>query len=150
MAVTLVVTVALFGLVAAIGLPVAIDQIEGETTDVITQDLNEQVNVNAELTSNLTAVNASSNATYELVSDGSTISNTINVNANATYSFDNGDVVVGVETVNSGNATANFTYNNDFAYSDSARSIWDILGLAIVLAAFLFVLGIGLSASNRI
>jgi len=155
MAVTLMVTLTVFGLIAAVGLPVAIDSIEDDQVDTLTQDINTDYDVNGELVSNVTAITDGADATIELndTRTSSTTSKTINVGDNATYTLDGGDVDVGVESATSGSpdqATANYTYAPEYAYGTGASSIWNVLGLAIVLAAFLFVIKVGLQAKDQV
>lgn len=155
MAVGLVVTVTVVGLMAAFLLPVAINEIEGDTTTTLTQDVDTDYDVNAKLVSNVTAATSGTpdSATIELndTRTAGTTSKTIDVGDNATYSLEGGDVDVGVESINAGtNATANYTYANDYAYGDGASSLWGVLGLAIVLAVFLYIVSVGLTAKDRI
>lgn len=155
-AISLVVIVAVFGIVAAIGLPIAVNQLSGNTSTTIAQDVGTLEEVNADLNSTLNSVDTSGspdNATYKLNTSNEDITKTIDNGSEATYSFEEGDVTVNVSDVNSGspgNSTAKFTYPRDFAYSDSARALWGILGLALILAAFLYILSVGLRATNRL
>lgn len=157
-ALALVITVSVFSIVAAFTLPVAIDNMAGNSTTTLTQDVDTTVDVNGELESNVTSVTTGSpdTATVELndTRTSGTTSKTIDNGSTADYSLDGGTVTVGVEDVDTSTspnqATINYTYSTDYAYSDSASSVWDIIPLAIVLAAFLFLIGVGLRASGRV
>jgi len=145
MAVGLVVTLLVVGLIGATMLPIGINAITGDTTETITQDTSETVEVNAVLNSTLDSTNAGTNATYTLnVSDGAEKTKTIAVGTNKTFSFDRGGVTVNVSESNSGNATADFSAPKQFAYGDGARAMWGILDVIIVLGMFLFVISIAL------
>lgn len=154
-AVTLVVVLAVFGLVASIGLPVAINALEGDTQTTLNQTVGTDYDVNGELVSTVTAVDtasAPSTATVELndTRTSGTTSNTINVGANETYSLNGGDVVVGVEEATANYAVANYSYATDYAYSGGASALWSILALAIMLAAFLYIIRVGLQATDNL
>lgn len=156
-AVTLVVAIMIFGVLAAVMLPVAIDQIEGNQTTTLTQDVDTTYEVNSELDSNVTSVTVGTtdSATIELndTRTSGTTSNTIDNGTTTDYDLEGGTVTVGVEDVDDSpspnQATANYTYSNDYAYGSGASSIWGVLGLAIVLSAFLFVVGVAIKMYNR-
>lgn len=155
MAVKLVIALAVAGVLAAVMLPVAINEIEADTETTLTQDVDTDYDVNGKLVSNVTAASSGTpdSATIELndTRTSGTTSKTIDVGANATYSLDGGDVVVGVENINAAtNATANYTYAKDYAYSSGASAVWGVLGLILVLAAFLYIVGVALSSTDRI
>lgn len=156
-AVTLVVGLMIFGVLAAVMLPVAVDQIEGNQTDVLTQDNNTAVEVNSQLNSTVTDVSSGTPDTVTVqlndTRTSGTTSNTIDNGTTTDYSmFDGQTVTVGVEDADTGtspdSATLNYTYANDYTYSDAGRSLWGLLGLAIVLAAVLFVMSIALKYAN--
>lgn len=153
-AVSLVVVIFVFGIIAAFGLPIAMDQLNSDTSVTIQQDVGATEEVNAELNSTLDSVDGTADtATYTLNTSDQSITNTIDNGTNATYSFDRGDVVVTVNDVNTGspgNASATYEHNRDFSYSDGASALWGVLGLAIILSAFLYVISIGLRATNRL
>lgn len=152
-AVTLVVALMVLGLLAAVMLPTAIDEIEGNTTATFTQDNGTTVEINAKLNSTVTDADTSGsthNATIELndTRTAGTTTKTIDNGSTADYALDGGTVTVGVEDVttssNPDTVTANYTYSNDYSFSDSSRSLWGTLGMILVLAVFLFVVGVGL------
>jgi len=143
-AVKLVVGIAVLGLLSAFLLPVAVNAIYADTTTTTQQATLETVDVNGELNATLDSTTAGTDATYTLESGDQSITNTITVGSNATFSFDRGDVVVTVTDSTSDNATAEYEYAKDFAYSSGASALWGILGLLLVLGAFLFVVGMAL------
>lgn len=156
-AVTLVVGLMIFGVLAAVMLPVAIDQIEGDQTETLTQDNGTTYEVNSQLNSTVTSttVGTTDTATIELndTRTSGTTSNTIDNGTVTNYTMYDGQTVqVGLEDVDDSptpnQATVNYTYSNDYTYSDSGRSMWGLLGLAIVLSALLFVLSIALKYAN--
>lgn len=149
-AVTLVIAISVLVLMAAFLIPVAIDEIEGDTEVTLTQENETLTEVNAELDSNASISSGSVDLT--LTSDGTSTTKTISSGAEATYTLDRGDVVAGVESTDvaasPSTATINYTYNRDFAFSDASRSIWTIIPLMIVLAVFLAVIGAALTRSD--
>lgn len=157
-AVTLVVTLMVFGLIAAVTLPVAINAIEGDTTTTLTQDEGTAYEVNGALNATVTGttVSTTDTATVELndTRTSGTTSNTIDNGTTTDYDMNGGTVTVGVEDVDDSptpnQATVNYTYTSDYAYSSGASALWAVLGLVIVLAAFLYVISVGLQATNRI
>jgi cobalamin biosynthesis Mg chelatase CobN len=148
-AIILIVTIAVGIIVASVLIPVAIDEIEGDTTTTFTQDTSTTYEVNGELNSTVTATTDGSDATVELndTRTAGTTSNTINVGSTTTYSLQGGDVNVTVDSATSSGATVTYEYAKDYAYSDGASSLWGILGLAIVLGVMLYVISL---ATDRV
>lgn len=145
---SIIVAFAVAGLVFAFLIPVAVNSMEGDRTQTLTQDTSVETEVNAVLNSTVTGTTDGADATVELnVSDGGVESKTINVGENATYTFDRGDVLVTVDSATSTDATLQYDYPRDFAYSDGARGIWGLVSLAIVLAGLLMFIGIGMKAT---
>jgi hypothetical protein len=129
---------------AAFLLPVALGEmyddvsVQKNITNQTTED------INGELNATVTNVDTGTNqATIELATDNQTISNTIAVGNNKTYSFDRGDVNVTLDEVKTANgsdhAIATYGYPRDFAFGAGASSLWGLAGLAIVLVVFLAV-----------
>lgn len=136
--------IAVIALVAAFMTPIAINQLEDDTSTTITTAVGNTSEVNAELNSTLDSVDGTNDqATYTLQTDSQSTQKTIANGTTETFSFDRGDVNVTVNDVDSTNneATATYDHNKDFAFSDGARSLWGLLGLVIVLGVFLLVVG---------
>lgn len=152
-AVAMIIGIAVAGILAAFLLPVAVNEIEGNETFTTTQDTQSpNESVNAVLDANLTGATTGSpdTATIELNNNGTTESNTIDNGTETAYtSLPDGDATVGVEDVNSGNATFNVTYSRDYAYSDGASTVWGLLGLALVLGALVYLLKMALGGMGR-
>lgn len=146
--VALVVGIAILGILASIMIPVAVNALYADTSYTANQqDTGETLEINGELNATLDSVDdTGGNATYTLNTSDQSITKTIDEGTNKTYSFDRGDVTVTVDTVNTANATATFDYPRDFAYSAGASALWGILGLILILAAFLYVIGFALRA----
>lgn len=150
-AVAIVMTLAVVGLLAAFLAPVAINELEANETTTLDQDSNQTYDVNAKLTSNVTdyETGTTDNATVVLndTRTTSTTTKTIDNGTTADFSLDGGTVTVGVEqvddTVTPETGTLNYTYAKDYAYSDGASSVWGLLGLAIVLALVVYLVGLG-------
>lgn len=149
-AVSLAVGLAVMAIVASVMAPVAIDEIEGQDSVTLTTAETETDDVNGALNATLDdAVSGSpGHANYTLQTDSQSITKEIDNGTTATYSFTRGDVNVTVDNVvDATNATATYEYNRDFAFSDGARSLWGILGLAVVLAILLYLIGMALRAA---
>lgn len=141
--------IAIGGLVFAFLIPVAINEMEGDVSETLTQDTSTERVVNSALNSTVTGTTDGSDATVELNATGdSAVSKTINVGNEKTYSFSRGDVVANVTEATSSNATVRYEYPREFAFSDGARSIWGLISLAIVLAGVLMFIGYGLRMRN--
>lgn len=140
----LIVTVFVVMLVGAVLMPVAVDQLEGDTSTSITQDNGTTADVTANLNTTLDDVTASG-ATYTLQTEDQSITNTISTGSNATYSFTEGDVVVTVDSTDTSatpdQATATYEYSTDFGWDDNTSNLWGTLGLIGVLAFFMLMLG---------
>lgn len=158
-AVTLMVMLMVGGLIAAIGLPIAVDEIAGNTSVQYTQQNGTAQEVNAELNSTVTDVETAGttdNATVELndTRTSGTTSKTIDNGSTATYSLDGGDVDVTLDdantTANPDEATLTYEYQKDYAWGGAASSLWDNLGLIIILGAFLFFTGTALSVMRGV
>jgi len=142
-AIMLVVGIVVAAIVGAVMVPVAINNLEGDETTTLTQDTDTTYEVDAQLNSTVTATTDGSSATVELndTRTAGTTSNTINVGSNASYDLQGGTVTVTVDSATSTGATVTYEYPRDYSYSSGAQSLWGILGLVIVLAMFLLVLG---------
>lgn len=150
-AVGIIVGVTVLALMAAFLAPVALNEINGDTTVTVTQNTSETVEINAELNATLDSVDTTNDSgTYILEADNQSITKTVSNGSTATFSFDRGDVNVTVNDVSTGEATADFSYPHDFPYSDGAQGLWDLVGLVLVLGILIFAIGIGLKATNRL
>jgi hypothetical protein len=150
-AVALVLALAIVGLLSAVLLPVAVNELNANETVTLNQSVGDTDEVNAVLNATLDSSTAGTEATYTLnVTDpgGASTQKTITEGGEETFSFDRGDVTVNVSEARSGGATATFTYNSDFSYSSGGRSLWGVLDLVIVLAAFLFSIGLAIRQIN--
>lgn len=151
-AIAVVIALTVAGLLAAVILPVALDEIEEDRTDTITQDVGTTENVTAVFDTTLDATDTGGdNATYTLDdTEGSSETNTVDNGTTTTFSLDSGDVDVTVDDVQSDSATATYTYSTTHGWSAGATGLWGILALVIVLTVFLFVLGVALKAMEGV
>lgn len=143
------VALAIVGLLTAIILPTAVDALSDDEGVTLNQTVGQTDDVNANLNTTLDSVTSGTSATITLGADGETVQNTVNVGQNTTYSMSEGDVEVGVEEAGSDYAVANYTYPSDFGWSGGASSMWNIIGLAVVLAPFLFIIGLAMMFQRR-
>jgi hypothetical protein len=138
------VALAIMGILAAFLLPVAMNVFYGDVgTSSYNATTGDVTDLNAELNATVDSISAGTSATITLETDAKSVQKTVNVGENATYSFDRGDVTVGVEksgTDGSANdyAVYNASYPRDFAYSSGASSLWTIIPVVIVLALLLY------------
>lgn len=151
-AIAVVVALTVAGLLAAVMLPVALDQIEEDRTTTITQDTGTTENVTAVFDATLDSTNTSADtATYTLDDvENSSDTNTVDNGTTTTFSLDSGDVDVTVDNVESDSATATYTYATTHGWSTGATGLWGILALLLVLTVFLFVLGVALKAMEGV
>jgi len=149
LAVTIMVALAVVALIGGVLIPIGLNSINEDRTTELNQSVSDTYEIGA-FNSTVTATTSGTDATVELGYSGETISNTVNVGSTQTYSFTDGSVDVTVVSAESSIATVNYTYSSDFGYSDGATSIWGILDLIVVLAVFMFVIGIALSARGRV
>lgn len=142
-AVLLVVSIVVAAIIGSVMVPVAIDSIEGDETTTLTQDTSTTYEVNGVLNSTVTATTDGASATVELndTRTAGTTSNTVSVGSTTSYNLQGGTVNVTVDSATGTGATVTYDYPRDYAYSSGAQSLWGILGLVIVLAMFLLVLG---------
>ncbi len=154
-AVQLVVALAVFGIIASVLAPVALDAIteddsesftgvsEGDTVEVKEGILNATLDNTAgdetNITVTVTDVDSGSTAQATNITDGSSQEVTLQ---GETITITNDD---------SAASTADFTvaFPPNYGWSGGAGSLWNVLDLAIVLVLFLFVVGMAMMARNR-
>lgn len=131
--------VVIAGLLLGYVFPVGLNAVNAPQEYSITQDESSEVVVQERLNSTVTASSAGTSATIELkdTQTGTTESQSINVGDTATYStLEGGTVNVTVDAVNSGTPnTINATYEVEqgFAWDDSSQTIFQLLGLFLVI-----------------
>lgn len=146
-AVAIVVVLSITAILGAFLMPVAINELEANETVTINQSVSSTEDVNSQLNTTLDSIGTSDptdNATYTLQTSNQSVTNTIENGSSATFSFDEGDVNVTLNDVDSGtnSAEASYEYPTDFGYSDGASALWGLLGLALVLGLFLMTLNL--------
>ena len=141
--VKLVVAVFVAGLMGAFLLPVALGAVADDPTEQFNQTTGETVDLNPGLNSTLDSTTAGTSATYTVNYEGTTTSTTVNVGSNTTATVDGVDVTIAVSSAQSGYAVADYTYPKTAGWG-SAGSLWGILPVILVLAIFLFMVGLAL------
>lgn len=149
-AVAIIVSIAVAAIIASFLLPVAVNQLENDESVTINQSVSSTEDVNAQVNATLDSIGTkdpTDNATYTLQTDNQSITKTIDNGSESTFSFNEGDVTVNVSDVDSGTSSAEsaFTYPTTFGYSSGGAALYDLLGLALILAAFLFFVGLATS-----
>jgi len=149
--IALIVGLTIFGLLAAIFAPVALDATNNDDVQTYTQNTGETVEIDSTLDATLDSTNTGTNATYTLTDTDAndSVTKTIAVGSEATYNLAGGDVTVNVSEANAGNATAEFTTAIDYGWSGGASAIWNLIGVFIVLALLLFAVGLALAGYSR-
>lgn len=144
-AVGIIVGLLVFGLLAAILLPVGVDAFASDRTSDFNVSTSDTVDITPQLNATVDSTNANSNATLTLATSDQSIQKTINQGSNATYSFSEGDVVV--EVTNAASSFAEFTVDHpdEFSMSDGAASMWNIIPLFMVLGVLLFAIRVATS-----
>lgn len=155
-AVTLVVALAVFGIIASVLAPVGLDALtqdndvsftginEGETNEVISGSLNvtldnsEGADTNISVT--LTDVDSGNTLALTNISQGSSQNGTLE---GETLTVTADDVIDAT--------TADFTVSHppDYAWGSGAKALWGILDLIIVLVIFLFAVGWAVMAQRN-
>lgn len=144
-AVTLVVGLFVAGIMAAFLLPVAIAPMTDGETATATLDTNESIELQPDLTATLDSVDdTADSATYTINASGSTSTVTVDNGTNTTTTVDGADVTIEVTDVTSTNATAEFTSPTSYGWGSGASAMWGILPVLVVLAAFLFFVGLAM------
>jgi len=137
----LVVGILVVGMLMAFILPVAITSFNEPSERTLNQSTNQPYEVTADLNSTVTSVSAGTSATVELnhTEDGTTVSNSVNVGSNTTYSMPDGNVVVTVDESNTGSAVVRYEYPDSYGWDDGSSSLYGLLPLLFVIGAVLFV-----------
>lgn len=146
-AVTVVVALAVTGLVAGVLLPVALNELQQDQSSSFTGvNEGETVNVSTQLNATLDTVDDTNSELDITVTDRDTGSSTtftgVAVGTNTTQTLEGEDITVTADGITD-STTANFTveYPPEYGMSTGASSLWNILDLAIVLVVFLFLVG---------
>jgi len=130
--------VVIAGLMLGYVFPVGLNQVNEDPTYSVTLDEGNEEVVQEGVNTTVTSSTAGSSATIEVVDTqtGDNVTKTINVGDSAQYELDSGYVNVTVNSVNSGTpntVNADYTVEQGFAWSDGSRSIFQILGLFLVI-----------------
>lgn len=148
-AVGIVVGLMVFGLIAAFLMPVAINAIAGDETTTITQNTTDTTEVQPGLEITLDSTDDTNDtATYTVNASGSTATTSaIAVGSNETVTVDGIDVTLAPKTVNPDSATTDVSYPTDYGWGSGASAMWAILPVILVLAVFLYIVGMALNRS---
>lgn len=143
--VTLAVGVLVVGILVAFLLPTAIGAFNSDTSQTEIQQEDTTYQIGASLEANATDINSTSNeVTLELndTSTAGTTTKTISEGNNATYSLNNGDVNVTVDSVNSDTeAQITYDYESTFGWDNGPAQLFNLLPLFFVLVILMFVIG---------
>jgi len=134
-------------LMAAFLLPVVIGQLGGAEAATYALDVGNSTELQPNMTATLDSVNTTaspSTATYTINASGDTATATVANGSNTTVTVDGADVTINVTEVSTGSATAEFESPRTYGWGGGAGALWGILPLLLVLAIFLFVVGMAL------
>ncbi len=155
--VTAVVVLGIAAIVIGTLLPIATGALADDQVTTLTQDNQTTTEVKPGLDSTVDDVNTSASpnqSTITLDLDGTTEQNTVDEGSVVTYTIDGYDIDVGLESADTSTSpdqiTSNYTYDQAVGYSGGASSLWNILDLAVILGAFLFIVGLAMAYMNRV
>lgn len=141
-AVGIIIPIFLVALLASFLFPVVIGAMSGAEEATHNQSVGETMELQPGLNATLDSVDTTADsATYTINASGDTATATVDNGTNSTVTVDGADVTIGVENVETDSATATFDYPRDYGWGGAASSLWVILPLLIVLALFLYVVG---------
>lgn len=144
-ATTLVVTLLVAALMAAVLFPVAIGAISGPEVATATLDTGNTTELQPGLNATLDSVDDTADtATYTVSADGETATATVGNGTNTTVTVDGTDVTIGVTDVTTTSATADFEYPTTYGWGSGAAALWGILPVLLVLGIFLFLVALAL------
>lgn len=148
----LVVALTVGGLLAAFLLPIGIEALNGDDTRTIEQQFGDGFEpVGSGVESNLTDTNTTaSTASYNVTYDGDYQEVTVDEGSSSTVTVGGVDVTVSPESIATSSATSEYTFSNTVGWSSGAVALWGILDVILVLAVFLFFIGVALKASGRV
>lgn len=144
--VSLVVALFVGALMAAFLLPIAIGAIAGPEVATATLDTGNQTELQPGINATLDSVDTTADtATYTVTAGGDSATTTVTNGSNATVTVDGADVTIGVTSVATGQATAEFSSPMTYSWGSGAAALWAILPVMIVLSVFLFFTYVALS-----
>lgn len=144
-AVTLVIGLFVAMLMAAFLLPVVIGQLGGAEAATYALDVGNSTELQPDMTATLDSVDTTADtATYTINASGDTATTTVDNGSSATVTVDGADVTINVTEVSTGSATAEFESPRTYGWGGGAGALWAILPLLLVLALFLYVVGMAL------
>ena len=144
-AVALVVGITVAGLMGAFLVPVVLGQFSGGETATYNQSVGETVTLQPDLNATLNASTADTSAEYIINASGDTSTVTVSEGANSTVTVDGVDVTIALQDASASNATTEYTYPGTYGWGGGAGAIWAIIPVLIVLALFLFFVGMALN-----
>lgn len=143
-AVNLVVGLFVAGIMIAFLLPVGIGAMTDAETATYNQSTSETVELQPGLNATLDSTDttgATDNATYTINASGDTSTVTVDNSTNTTVTVDGVDVTIEPQDIRSGSADTQYEYPATYGWGNGATSLWNILPVIIVLAGFLFLVG---------
>ncbi len=144
-AVKLVVTLTVIGLMVAFLLPVAIGAVSGPDSTTITQDTTETTELKNGLNATLDSVDTTADtASYTITANGDSTTATVDNGTSTTVTVDGADVTISPESISTGQATTEYEYPTTYGWGTGASAMWAIIPVMIVLAAFLFIVGVAM------
>lgn len=93
---------------------------------------------------NLTAVNASDNATFSIYESGALIdTQLIDLSATGTYVCPGGSVLVTPSVITAHLATVSISIDTQFGWEDGESAMFDVLGTLVIIALLIMVISFG-------
>ena len=132
-----VLAVAIAGILIGYVFPIGLDAMNTQPTNNITQDVNQDYTVTAEVVSNVTGVSSSgANITLNDTETTESASYTdVSAGTNKTVNWQGGTITLEVISVDTSEdtATVKYDYPSDYGWSDGESSLYDILPIFVVL-----------------
>lgn len=143
-AVNIVVGLFVAAMMAAFLIPIAMGAMTSPDVTSIQQNTTETVNIQDDMNVTLDSVDTASSpstGTYTVQAGGDSATATVGVDENATVTVNGADVTLSPDSVSSGSATTQVESPTTYGWGGAASSLWFILPLLIVLAVFLYIVG---------
>ena len=146
-AVTVITVLTVAAIVTAFLLPIGVGALTSDQEVTQTTAELETESVTALLEVTVDSVTENTEATITLSSDTDSDQQTVAESATETFTVDGNSIDVTLDDAGDGEITATYEIPRGFGWSAGASALWFILDVIIVLAAFLFFIGVALKAA---
>lgn len=144
--VAIVVALTVGALVAAFLLPIGVANLTADQTVTYTTAEGDTEQISSMLEVSVDSVSTGENATITLSGEGDSVQQTIDQGSSSTFSVGGDSITVTLDSAGSGEITATYAIPRGFGWSAGAAALWSILDVIIILAVFLFFVGVAIKA----